>query len=217
MEEQREESFKEFDRRVRRLDEMSDYLKVHPFTKVYTQREIFRHLQKMRTKDGRGRYKYDEQTFMKVIKTLNTRLKEMVLEGLMVYLPCGLGTLNLEERSVRLMKYSNASGRQRYKPTGCIDWDATKKLWYNDDETERDRTVVWFNTRGDKVYRIRYRRLGLGKATKNIVFYKFRPMRSFKRKIKDVEKSKVIFGYGKVYKYKAGDGRCSGFTSTEES
>lgn len=217
MEEQREETYKEFDRRLRRLDEMSEYLRVHPFTKVYTQRDIFRHLQKMRTKEGKGRYKYDEMTFMKVIKKLNTRLKEMILDGLLIYLPSGLGSLFIEERTVKLLKLKHKDGTSYFAPSSRIDWNTTKKMWYEDKEMRDSGHVVWCNIKGDKDYRIKYSREGLNSITKNIIYYKFRPMRSFKRELKDIEKSKVIFKYDKVYKYKTGNGRRIGFTSIEES
>lgn len=135
----------------------------------------------------------NEKEFYTIINNVNKCYAEALLNGEDITLPDKMGRISLavQERKVKLVD-------GKVKCTKPIDWKETLKLWYEDEESRNNKTLVRRDV--DKVFMIRFNsHYG---TTKNKQFFKFMPCRSLKLKLKDKIINNEItdaFNYGKVY------------------
>lgn len=159
---------------------------------------VFRHLQHTRWKEV-GKALTCSQ-FCAIIHKMGDKIAEALCKGETIELPCQMG-------SIMVVKYESnvrmKNGKLRvYK---SIDWGSTYKLWHEDEESFKKRTLVryddkdWFGFSYDK-----------SKAKfKNKIFFKFKAVHSLKKMLNhnilycdfDAMTEKLNYHDAKLYKY----------------
>jgi len=116
-----------------------------------------------------------EKEFYSIIRTVNNYLAEELSNGKDINLPLKMGKLELRKKNARI---SIVDGK--IKTNLPIDWSATFKLWYEDEEAFKNRTLIKMEEK--EIFKIRYNK---EKANyKNKMFYQFIPNREIKIKLK---------------------------------
>ena len=116
-----------------------------------------------------------EKEFYSIIRTVNNYLAEELNNGNDVDLPLRMGKLEVRKRKARI---SIVDGK--IKTNLPIDWAATFKLWYEDEEAYKNKTLLRIEEK--ELFRVRYNK---EKANyKNQMFYQFIPNREIKKQLK---------------------------------
>lgn len=137
----------------------------------YGTRDIYRWCIKNRKIDRN----ISERDFRTIINTINQAIADEILKGRIVKLPVSMGRLFLakEEKEMRVKEDGNLT----FMP---INWYETLKLWHEDEEAEKNKTLVKFEVK--EVYEIYY---DVRKAKyNNKTYFKFTPMRDLKLRLK---------------------------------
>ena len=115
-----------------------------------------------------------EGEFYRIIRKINQYLADELSNGHEIRLPHRLGTLELRKRPTRVEIVDN-----KLVTTLPIDWDATLKLWYEDEEAYLNKTLV--RVENEEVFKVYYNK---GYANyNNKTFYTFKPNRELQRNI----------------------------------
>lgn len=124
-----------------------------------------------------------EKEFYSIIRTINKRLAEYLIQGYEIKLPYKLGSLELRKRPTRVAIVDG-----KLVNNFPIDWDATLKLWFEDEQSYKDKTII--KTEDREVYRVYYDK---NKAQyNNKSFYQFQTNRDIKKKIVSYAKRGLI-------------------------
>lgn len=115
-----------------------------------------------------------EGEFYRIIRKINQYLAEELSNGHEIHLPHRLGVLELRKRPTRVEIVDN-----RLVTTLPIDWDATLKLWYEDEESYQNKTLVRLES--EEVFKVYYNKTSANYINKS--FYTFRPNKELKRNI----------------------------------
>ena len=167
----------EFLNSVRRIKEPRNH-KVRNSYGVYDGYKYYR-----KTKPKDSKYVLSESQYFAIIRKINELFVEAILSGEDVVLPCRMGRIELR-KSTPNIKLENG----KVKANLPIDWDKTLKLWYEDEEAYKNKTLVKIEEK--EVYKIYYNR-GLAEYT-NKSFYLFNFNRDLKRRLKTNIKEGVI-------------------------
>ena len=114
--------------------------------------------------------------FGKVIRYIDRYYKEELASGRNIKLPCGMGILSLR-KTRRGIKQVNGKITTTYP----VDWDATLKLWYEDQEAREKKQLVKSLT--DTVFRVVYP--PKNRKYINSKHYGFMPGRGLKIRLKE--------------------------------
>ena len=117
-----------------------------------------------------------EGIFGHIIKTIHAYLQAQIIEGKDAMLPHKMGRLEVRKYTPELRIKDGKLVNRR-----CIDWNRTLNLWYEDEESYRDRTLVRIET--PDIFRVYYNKACANYTNK--FFYEFTPTRSFKLKLKE--------------------------------
>ena len=123
--------------------------------------------------------------FYLIIRSINKALVQSFLNGHNIQFPHRMGKLMLLKKKSKLY-YKGDLLINNHR----VDWDKTLKLWNEDSESYNNKTLV--KGLEDSIYHISY--VKKNAAYKNKIYFKFRPMRSFKLLLKDKIKNKEIDG-----------------------
>lgn len=116
-----------------------------------------------------------EKEFYSIIRTINNYLAEELIKGNDVIFPKKMGKLELRKRKSRI---SIVDGK--IKSNLPIDWDKTLKLWYEDEESYNNKTLIKMEEK--EIFEVRYDKT---KANfQNKTFYQFKVNRDIKLKLK---------------------------------
>lgn len=151
----------------------------------WTTKEIYRSLLKDKVISN-----MTNREFGYIVKTLNTFLKNRILEGLPIKLPLQLGKIELLKHS-RKLEFKDG----KLSTNLPIDWKETNRLWREDEIEREKKTLVRFNL--SVIYRIYYNKKNA--KFNNKAFYKFTPFRSFKIQVKDKLINKELDSVYEVY------------------
>lgn len=124
-----------------------------------------------------------EKEFYSIIRRINNYLADEILKGNDVVLPHRLGTLELRKFYPR-MYIENGD----YKNTLPIDWYTTLKLWYEDEEAYKERTLVKMEEK--EIFKVRYDKSKANYINKS--FMEFEVNRDIKRGLKQHIKRGII-------------------------
>lgn len=116
-----------------------------------------------------------EREFGLIIKTINQTLQDQLLEGKDIKLPHQMGRIEVRKFNGEV-KFKDG----KLHTTLPIDWERTLKLWYEDEECYKNRTLVRFEDR--EIFSIFYNR-NMAKYN-NKSFYQFIPTRTLKKRLK---------------------------------
>ena len=132
--------------------------------KFYDTRDIYRELRRT-VWNGLG---IKEKEFSSVVTAVNKRIAEAILDGEIIKLPCGMGSIvPVQEETLLIRDDGKVILNQP------IDWKATMKLWEEDPEAKKDRIRVRHDV--DKRFKIIYSKKGA--YYRNIYYIKFKPIK----------------------------------------
>lgn len=116
-----------------------------------------------------------EHEFYSIIRKVNNYLAESFLRGQDIKFPHRMGQLELRKYDAR---FDIVNGK--VKTNLPIDWDRTLKLWYEDEEAYKERTLVKVEEK--EIYKVYYNKQLAD--YQNMTFYSFNINRELKKSIK---------------------------------
>ena len=124
-----------------------------------------------------------EHEFYSIIRRVNNYLADSFLMGQDIKFPHRMGQLELRKYDAR---FNIVDGK--IKTNLPIDWDRTLKLWYEDEEAYKERTLVKMEEK--EIFRIYYNKQLAD--YQNMVFYEFKVNRELKKSIKQRIKNGLL-------------------------
>ena len=116
-----------------------------------------------------------EHEFYSIIRKVNDYLADSFLQGNDIKLPHRMGRIELRKYDVRV-----SLDGEKVKTNLPIDWDKTLKLWYEDEEAYKEKTLVKVEEK--EIFKVYYNKQ-LAKYN-NQVFYEFKVNRELKKALK---------------------------------
>lgn len=124
-----------------------------------------------------------EHEFYTIVRQVNNYLADELLHGHDVTLPHRLGRIELRKYDARITINDGV-----LKTNLPVDWDRTLKLWSEDEEAYKERTLVKMEEK--EIFRVFYNRRNANYENKS--FYEFEVNRDLKRRLKQKIKSGAI-------------------------
>lgn len=115
-----------------------------------------------------------EGEFYKIIREVNKLLAIELVKGNEIKLPHKLGTLEVRKRPTRI-----AIQDGKLVTNLPIDWDKTLKLWYEDEESFNNKTLI--RVENEEVFKVYYNKKDANYNNKS--FYDFRPNKELKKSL----------------------------------
>ena len=137
-----------------------------------------------RTKPKEKKYILTESQYFAIIRKVNTILAESFVRGKEVHFPMRMGTIELR----KTLK------KPRLGPDGkvifhtLIDWDKTIKLWYEDPEAYKNKTIIRQESR--EVFKTFYNKARATFENKSV--YMFQLNKELKREISKNKRKGII-------------------------
>lgn len=156
--------------------------RVHKVTGSLGVYDAFKWYRKNKPKDKK--FILTQSQYLHIIRTVNLLLREELLKGNDIVLPCKMGTLELRRWEAAFKKENG-----KIKTNLPIDWQATLKLWYEDPDCHKRKQLVKSNV--PKIFKIYYNRAKANYNNKS--FYQFTPNRELKLLLKQKIKSDSKF------------------------
>lgn len=125
-------------------------------------------------------------TYCKIIRNVNKTLAEAFSIGERILLPEHVGVIHLKKKQP---KTSIENGK--LKTTLPIDWNRTLKLWEEDEESYKNRTLIRHEVRD--VFRIYYKPYDV--AFPNSFFVKFYPGHYLKQRLVEKARNNEVDAY----------------------
>ena len=127
-----------------------------------------------------------EHEFYTIIRQINNLLAENILSGEDIVLPHRLGTIELRKYDTRI---SICNGK--VVTNLPIDWDRTLKLWSEDEEAYKERTLIKVEEK--EIFKVFYNKRTANYENKS--FMQFEVNRDLKRRLKQRIKDKLVDGF----------------------
>ena len=124
-----------------------------------------------------------EKEFYRIIREVNKSLAAYLVRGGEIKLPHKLGTLEIRKKPTRI-----AIVNGKLVTTLPIDWDATLKLWQEDEESYQNKTLI--RTESKELFKIYYNKKDANYNNKS--FYEFRPNVEIKKELSQNIKRGII-------------------------
>lgn len=116
-----------------------------------------------------------EHEFYSIIRKVNNYLADSFLQGNDIKLPHRMGRIELRKYEVKV-----SFDGEKVRTNLPIDWDKTLKLWYEDEEAYKEKTLVKVEEK--EIFKVYYNKQ-LAKYN-NQVFYEFKVNRELKKALK---------------------------------
>ena len=116
-----------------------------------------------------------EHEFYSIIRKVNDYLADSFLHGNDIKLPHRMGRLELRKYDARV-----TFDGEKVKTNLPIDWDRTLKLWYEDEEAYKNKTLVKVEEK--EIFKVYYSKQLAD--YNNQVFYEFNVNRELKKRLK---------------------------------
>ena len=159
----------EFLNKVRKVKESRNH-KVKNSYGIYDGYKFYR---KNKPKDPK--YVLTESQYFAITRKVNEFLAEALSRGEDVILPFRLGRIEVRKYESRI-----TWDGKKVKSNLPIDWDRTLKLWYEDEESYKNKTLIKVEEK--EIYKVYYNR-NVAEFT-NKAFYQFDVNRELKRRLK---------------------------------
>lgn len=163
----------EFLNKVRKVKESRNH-KVKNSYGIYDGYKFYR---KNKPKDPK--YVLTESQYFAITRKVNKFLAEALSKGEDVILPFRLGRIEVRKYESRI-----TWDGKKVKSNLPIDWDRTLKLWYEDKEAFKNKTLIKVEEK--EIYKVYYNR-NIAEY-KNKSFYQFNINKDLKRKLKQTIK-----------------------------
>lgn len=124
-----------------------------------------------------------ENEFYKIIRSVNKLLANEIANGNTVVFPYRMGKLELRKvkRGVSIV-----NGKMRI--TYPVDWHSTLKLWYEDEEAKKNKSLIRHEAKED--YSIKYSKFAANYT--NMIYYEFDLNRYIRLNLRDnITKGKI--------------------------
>lgn len=129
------ESFIDFKKRITR-----DHIRKHKVTNSWGTYDYYKYYR--RSKPAGKKYVLTESQFYAIIRKVNQEIVDHLLTYSSVPLPFKFGELIIQ----KFDKTPRINERGELVHNTCIDWGETLRLWYEDDEAFREKTLVYMTT-----------------------------------------------------------------------
>lgn len=116
-----------------------------------------------------------EHDFYSVIRLINNNLADQLVKGVDIKLPHRLGRLEVRKNAASITIKDG-----KVKTNLPIDWDATLKLWFEDEQSYQNKTLVKQDQK--EIFRVIYNRSKADYTNKS--FYQFDLNRDIKKRLK---------------------------------
>ena len=160
----------------------------HRVNNSYGSKDAFKYYRKIKPEDSK--YILTDCEYLHIIRSINNKLRDLLIEGKDVILPENMGRLELRKRSVT-KEFKNG----KLKVTSPINWNATLKLWFDNPVSKTKKQLV--RQEVDEVFKVHY---NISRAKyNNKTFYQFFVNRDIKTGLKkNIKLNKIdAFSYGK--------------------
>lgn len=124
-----------------------------------------------------------EHEFYSIIRKVNGYLADSFLHGNDIKLPHRMGRIELRKYDVRV-----SFDGEKVKTNLPIDWNKTLKLWYEDEEAYKEKTLVKVEEK--EIFKVYYNKQLAD--YNNQVFYEFNANRGLKKRLKQRIKEGVL-------------------------
>lgn len=145
----------------------------HKIKNSYGVYDYYKYYRKHKPKESK--YVLSESQYFAIIRKVNEYLMDSLIEGNDITLPYRLGRIELRKRDT----YVKFDGK-KIKTNRAIDWDKTLKLWYEDSESYKNKTLI--RTEDKSIFRVYYNRVVADYTNKSFFTIDFN--RDFKRRLK---------------------------------
>lgn len=116
-----------------------------------------------------------EHDFYTIVRHVNDYLAECLSNGQDIILPHKLGRLEIRKFGARIEMKGNT-----VRTNLPVDWDKTLKLWFEDEEAYKERTLIKMEEK--EVFKVFYNKARANYENKS--FYSFWVNRDLKRRLK---------------------------------
>lgn len=155
--------------------------RLHKVKNSYGVYDGFKFYRKNRPKEHK--YVLTESQYFSIIRKVNEMLGESLINGEDITLPHRLGRLEIRKYEAKI----TVNG-EKVRTNLPIDWDRTLKLWYEDEESYKNKTLIKVEEK--EIYKIYYNR-NIANFT-NKTFYQFDVNRELKKRLKqNIKKGKI--------------------------
>jgi len=171
-------SFGEFLKDIKKVNGQ----RVHKIRNSYGLPDYYKYFYSKYGKHLSKKIKYTEYSnFIKCV--IGKFIEELFSSGTIAF-PSGLGLLDIKatECGAKLDEKGNLV------VTKLVDWDATLKLWYQDEESRKNKSVVKIDS--NLIYRIRYLKQNTKVTNKKYIC--FRPNRVLKQRMSKLAKTGMV-------------------------
>lgn len=124
--------------------------RVHNATNSYDTKDFYRGYIKGLGKDSK--YFVSERKYGEILRVTNDILTGKLLDGYQVVFPYNFGSMQIES-----FKESFKIVDGKIRTSMMVDWNETLKLWYEDEECRKNKTLVR-KDRGGRYCTLRYHR-----------------------------------------------------------
>lgn len=145
----------------------------HKIKNSYGVYDYYKYYRKHKPKESK--YVLSESQYFAIIRKVNEYLMDSLIEGNDITLPYRLGRIELRKRDT----YVKFDGK-KIRTNRAIDWDKTLKLWYEDSESYKNKTLI--RTEDKSIFRVYYNRVVADYTNKSFFTIDFN--RDFKRRLK---------------------------------
>lgn len=128
-----------------------------------------------KNKPKESKYILTESQYFSITRKINNLLLDLLVSGEDIILPVRLGRIELRKYPVKI-----TWDGKKVKSNLPIDWDKTLKLWYEDDESFKNKVLVKSEVK--EIYKLYYNKNIANYNNKG--FYQFNFNRELKKKLK---------------------------------
>lgn len=173
----------EFRRRILKVDGPRKH-KISNSIGVY---QMYKFIRKNKWLDIGG--PISEHDFYSIVRTVNNYLADLLSKGHDINLPCQMGRLEIRKYDAKITLQEG-----RIVTNLPIDWDRTLKLWSEDEEAYKEKTLIKMEEK--EIFSIYYNRTKAKYENKS--FFQFQPNRQLKQILKrNIKLGRIdSFSYG---------------------
>lgn len=147
--------------------------RVHKVRNSWGVKDAFHYYRKTRPKESE--YVLTECEFLSIIRKTNDILRQLIIQGEEIVLPEKMGKLELRKRQT-IVEFKEGKLRTNLP----VDWDSTLKLWYEDEQSYKDKRLIRQETK--EVFKVFYNKYKADYPNKS--FYQFHINREIKKGLK---------------------------------
>lgn len=166
--------------------------RVHKARNSWGVKDAFHYYRKVRPKESK--YVLTDVEFLSIIRKTNDILRQLIIQGEEVTLPEKMGKLELRKKQT-VVEFKEG----KLKTNLPIDWNSTLKLWYEDEQSHKEKRLIRQETK--EVFKVFYNKRRAEYPNKS--FYQFHINREIKKGLKQKIKNGEIDAL-LIYKIKHG-------------